>query len=102
MKSSIRRTPGIATRTATSSIWTSLPPRRSESGRSVRVCTATHPGVVTPTGVIIGNAQRFQVFALGGLVEYNFGAASFSVWATQEIMAKASNSAARALFAGED
>jgi|SRR5882724_1205406 len=63
----------------------------------VGVCTATHPGVVTPTGVIIGNAQRFQVFALGGLVEYNFGAASFSVWATQEIMAKASNAAALAL-----
>jgi hypothetical protein len=68
----------------------------------VGVCTATHGTTVTPTGVVFGNAQRFQVFALGGLVEYNFGAASFSVWATQEIMAKASNSAARALFAGED
>jgi hypothetical protein len=71
----------------------------------VGICTATHGGLggtVTPTGVIVGNAQRFQVFALGGLVEYNFGAASFSVWATQEIMAKASNASAQALFAGED
>ena len=67
----------------------------------VGVCTATHPGVVSPTGVIIGNAQRFQVFALGGLVEYNFGAASFSVWATQEIMARASNRFALAAT-GED
>jgi hypothetical protein len=67
----------------------------------VGVCTATHPGVVTPTGIILGNAQRFQLFALGGLVEYNFGAASFSVWATQEIVAKASNRFALAAT-GED
>jgi hypothetical protein len=40
------------------------------------------------------HAQRFDVFALGGLVEYNFGAASLSVWATQDLIAKASNSAA--------
>jgi hypothetical protein len=53
-----------------------------------------------PAGTLL-NAQRFQVFALGGLVEYNFGAASFSVWATQEIYAKASNAAALAAT-GED
>jgi hypothetical protein len=48
---------------------------------------------------VLGNstlfhAQRFDVFALGGLVEYNFGAASLSVWATQDLIAKASNAAA--------
>ena len=46
-------------------------------------------------------AVRFQLFALGGLVEYNFGSASFSVWATQEIYSKASNTAALATL-GED
>jgi hypothetical protein len=34
---------------------------------------------------IVGNAQRFSLFAIGGLVEYNFGPASLSVWATQEV-----------------
>ena len=64
----------------------------------VGICTATHGTSVTGNGVIFGNAQRFQVFALGGLVEYNFGPASFSVWATQELTAKASNANAVALF----
>jgi hypothetical protein len=40
------------------------------------------------------HAQRFDVFALGGLVEYNFGPASLSVWATRDLIAKASNAAA--------
>ena len=53
----------------------------------VGICTA-----MNPTGTL-GNASRFHIFALGGLVEYNFGPASFSVWATQEITAKASNAA---------
>ena len=53
----------------------------------VGICTAMNP---TRT---LGNASRFHIFALGGLVEYNFGPASFSVWATQEITAKASNAA---------
>lgn len=44
-------------------------------------------------GGILGNAQRFHLFALGGLVEYNFGPASFSVWATQEISSSARNAA---------
>jgi hypothetical protein len=48
------------------------------------VCSALHPFG------IFDNTQRFQIFALGGLVEYNFGPASLSVWATQEIYAKAS------------
>jgi len=50
----------------------------------VGVCRAFNPA-----GTLL-NTQRFQLFALGGLVEYNFGAASFSVWATQEIFSKAS------------
>ena len=47
----------------------------------------------TVPGGILGNAQRFHLFALGGLVEYNFGPASFSVWATQEISSSARNAA---------
>ena len=50
----------------------------------VGVCTALHP-----LG-IVGNTQRYQLFALGGLVEYNFGPASLTVWATQEIYSQAS------------
>ena len=53
----------------------------------IGVCTA-----INPLGTA-GNAQRYHVFALGGLVEYNFGPASLSVWATQELTAKASNPA---------
>ncbi len=52
------------------------------------VCTTAHPlGTLT-------NAQRFQVWAVGGLVGYDFGPANVSVWATQDISAKASNAAA--------
>jgi len=59
------------------------------------VCTAFNPfGTLT-------HAQRFQIFAVGGLVEYNFGPASLSVWATQEVLAKASNKVALAAT-GED
>jgi hypothetical protein len=47
------------------------------------------------------HASRFQIFALGGLVEYNFGAASFSVWATQELTAKASNVQAPAIIGAD-
>jgi hypothetical protein len=39
-------------------------------------------------------ASRFNVWAVGGLVAYNFGPATLSVWATQEVSAKASNPAA--------
>jgi hypothetical protein len=38
----------------------------------------------------LGNTQNYQLFAIGGLVEYNFGPASLSVWATQEVYSKAS------------
>jgi hypothetical protein len=71
----------------------------------VGVCTATYGGVggkVLGNGVILGNAQRFQIFALGGLIEYNFGPASLSVWATQELTAKASNAAALAATGGTE
>jgi hypothetical protein len=50
-------------------------------------------------GGTLANTQRFSVFSVGGLVEYNFGPASLSVWATQDVSAKASNSAAAALGA---
>jgi hypothetical protein len=62
----------------------------------VGVCTAFNPlGTLT-------NAQRFQLFAVGGLIEYNFGPASLSVWATQEVYSKASNAAAAALGIHDD
>jgi hypothetical protein len=48
----------------------------------------------------LGHSSRFDVWAVGGLVGYDFGPASFSVWATQEVSAKASNVAAAA--AGAD
>jgi len=53
----------------------------------IGTCRVAHPfGTLT-------NAQKFSVFAVGGLVEYNFGPASLSVWATQEVSASASNAA---------
>jgi hypothetical protein len=48
------------------------------------ICTTLHPFG------IVGNTQRWQLAAVGGLVEYNFGPASLSVWATQEVYAHAS------------
>jgi hypothetical protein len=42
----------------------------------------------------LANAQRFNVWAVGGLIGYDFGPAAVSVWATQEVSAKASNAAA--------
>jgi hypothetical protein len=54
------------------------------------LCGATPAAALAATGA---NASRFNIFAVGGLVEYNFGPASFSVWATQEVTANAKNSA---------
>ena len=54
----------------------------------VGVCTA----FFGPNGTA-GNAQRYNLFAVGGLVEYNFGPATASVWATQEVLANAKNAA---------
>ncbi|MEI9925543.1 MAG: transporter [Bradyrhizobium sp.] len=61
----------------------------------VGTCTLFNPlGTLT-------NASRYQLLALGGLVEYNFGPASLSVWATQEVYSKATNNAASAsVFTG--
>jgi hypothetical protein len=38
------------------------------------------------------HVQNYNIWAVGGLVGYDFGPASFSVWATQEVYAKGSNS----------
>jgi hypothetical protein len=46
-----------------------------------------------PTGTL-GNAQRFNIWAVGGLIGYDFGPAFLSVWGTQEVSANASNPAA--------
>ena len=37
------------------------------------------------------HSSKYSVWAVGGLLEYNFGPASLSVWATQEVSAKVSN-----------
>jgi hypothetical protein len=59
----------------------------------VGICTAFNPiGTLAHT-------QHYQVAAVGGLLEYNFGPATASVWVTQEVYAKASNTAAAALGA---
>jgi len=39
---------------------------------------------------IQGETQRYQLGAVGALLEYNFGPASLSVWGTQEVFARAS------------
>src|ERR1700761_16445 len=53
----------------------------------VGICTAFNPAGIN------GNAQRFNIWAVGGLIEYNFGPATASVWATQEVLANAKNAA---------
>ena len=51
-------------------------------------------------GSVLNNVQRYNIWAVGGLVGYDFGPASLSVWATQEVSATAKNAAAAA--AGAD
>ena len=51
-------------------------------------------GCLYGPGATLANAQRSNVWAVGGLLGYNFGPAAVSVWATQEVSAKASNAAA--------
>jgi hypothetical protein len=58
-------------------------------------CQATYG--VGPASVAALTNNRFNVWAVGGLVAYDFGPAALSVWATQEVSAKASNAAAFAL-----
>jgi len=62
----------------------------------IGICTQLHP-----LG-IAGNTQRYQLFAAGGLVEYNFGPASLSLWATQEVYAHASGGNLPAFLGGTD
>jgi hypothetical protein len=57
-------------------------------------CIATGESTLLHSG-------RFNVWAVGGLVGYDFGPAAFSVWATQEVSAKASNAAAVASGAAD-
>jgi hypothetical protein len=40
-----------------------------------------------------GNTQRYTIAAAGGLLEYNFGPASVTVWGTQAVYSKASGTA---------
>jgi hypothetical protein len=61
-------------------------------------CSALTCGYLTGT---LLQPQRFNIWAVGGLVGYNFGPAALSVWATQEVSAKASNPAAVAAL-GQD
>jgi hypothetical protein len=85
--------------TATKTIgkWTFGPVAYYEGQVSDDSCSVT---CLYPTGTLL-NAQRFNVWAVGALVGYNFGPAQLSVWATQEVSAKASNAAALAAT-GED
>jgi hypothetical protein len=53
------------------------------------ICTATF-GLDS----LATHTQRFSVAAIGGMLGYNFGAASASVWVTQDVYAKASNNLA--------
>jgi hypothetical protein len=60
---------------------------------------AYYYGQVTSVGCLyrtgtLANPQRFNIWAVGGLVGYDFGPAQLSVWATQEVSAKAFNPAA--------
>jgi hypothetical protein len=55
----------------------------------IGICTATF-GLDS----LATHTQRFSVAAIGGMLGYNFGPASASVWVTQDVYAKASNSLA--------
>jgi hypothetical protein len=57
---------------------------------------ASYVGQVTDdsspiAGATAGHAQRFSVWAAGALVGYDFGPVNVTVWATEDISAKASN-----------
>jgi hypothetical protein len=56
--------------------------------------TYSSHGLTSP--LLTNSAQRTDVWAVGGLLGYDFGPAAVSIWATQEISAKASNTAALA------
>src|SRR6201999_1289649 len=56
-------------------------------------CSSISCLAANPTGTLL-SAQRYDIWAVGGLLGYNFGPAAVSVWATQEVSAKASNAPA--------
>src|ERR1700756_1671579 len=58
-------------------------------------CTAISCGYATGT---LLNPNRFDIWAVGGLLGYNFGPAAVSVWATQEVSAHASNTSAASVL----
>jgi Putative MetA-pathway of phenol degradation len=60
-------------------------------------CPPATCGYVTGTAL---NPQRISIWAVGGLLGYNFGLANLSVWATQEVSAKASNAATNPALLG--
>jgi hypothetical protein len=72
----------------------------SDDSCSSATCVATYAGL-TPAGVGPTLNQRYNVWAVGGLVGYDFGPAALSVWATQEVSAKASNAAALAALGAD-
>jgi hypothetical protein len=61
-------------------------------------CLATYGGAGTVATLL---NTRTNVWAVGGLIAYDFGPAALSVWATQEVSAKASNAAALALLGAD-
>src|SRR3984957_5314207 len=71
----------------------------SNDSCSSATCQTTYG--VGPASVAALTNNRYNVWAVGGLVAYDFGPAALSVWATQEVSAKASNAAAFAA-AGAD
>lgn len=56
-------------------------------------CSSVSCLASNPTGTLL-NPQRYDIWAVGGLLGYNFGPAALSVWATQEVSAKTKNPAA--------
>ncbi len=52
-------------------------------------------------GSTFAHAQRYNRFAVGGLLGYNFGPASLSVWAATDVLADAKNNAALAAFGAD-
>jgi hypothetical protein len=88
--------------TATKTIgkWTFGPVAYYEGQVSNDSCSsATCQGIygVTPATVAALTNNRTDLWAVGGLVAYDFGPAALSVWATQAVSSKASNAAALAL-----
>ncbi len=65
----------------------------SNNSCSSVTCLATYGGAIGAANLV---NQRYNEWAVGGLVGYDFGPAALSVWATQEVSAKASNAAALA------